>query len=230
MSCPFGAFCGQPGSRDCWTERHANAMRGSSSSRPQGSPPVRGAMREPPCRIAYAMRVLLPRHAPDSPANDRVMDLRGAALRCPARRSNSTDGVPAQRIVHVVGLSDQLFDLFSAPFTDHRVAFSGRQEPGVAKHPNDQRRQRRRNSARYPYPAFRVARERHNRLADELGGQRVVRRGGASDRRKSRGRRPTTAFLIGQDTGKSLRGIRPEGRRGGVATARALGRSPWQHR
>ena len=64
MSCPFRDFRGQPGSRDCWSERHANAMRGSSSPRPRESPPVTGAMREPPWRIAYAMRVLRQRHAP----------------------------------------------------------------------------------------------------------------------------------------------------------------------
>ena len=66
-----------------------------------------------------------------------------------------------------------------APFADHRVALLGRQEPSVAEHPIDQRReatgqQRRGNSA--GNPALGIPRERQNRLADELLGGRVVQK------------------------------------------------------
>ena len=56
LSCPFGDFGGQPGSRGCWTERHANAMRGSSSPRPRESPPVTGALRAPCATRPAALR------------------------------------------------------------------------------------------------------------------------------------------------------------------------------
>ncbi len=67
----------------------------------------------------------------------------------------------------------------SRPLAQHRVAFLGRQEPGVAEHPLDQRRHRGRN--RCPIRALRGADERQNPLPDELRGRQIVRQRGVPD-------------------------------------------------
>ena len=79
-----------------------------------------------------------------------------------------------QRIVQGARLGDQRVEFVPAPFADHRVALLGRQEPSVAEHPIDQRRERRGNSA--GNPALGIPRERQNRLADELLEGRVVQK------------------------------------------------------
>ena len=60
LNCFFGDFRGQLASRSCWTERHAFAMRGSSSHRGRESPAVPGALRDLPGRMAFAMRGTAP--------------------------------------------------------------------------------------------------------------------------------------------------------------------------
>ena len=75
LSCPFGDYRGQLGSRDCWTERPAHALRGSSSPGP-------GCPRLSPAHCVRHTRLAAAQCAGFSP-NRVELQLAGALRRVP---------------------------------------------------------------------------------------------------------------------------------------------------
>lgn len=150
---------GQPGSRGCWSERHAFAMRGSSSPRPLVSPPVPGAMRGLFPRIANAMPDHRQRHALQCAgfASDRV------ALQL-ARHCGAFPGLPIALTREPYGTACRAGRHPRRPASPPSLCApcrpqdraSVRHQPNVTENPLDHRRGQRRYRAVIPFSRIRA--------------------------------------------------------------------------